>query len=46
MTNEAIKIAGLKKVEEKVVLLHTMALNSGVQNTGEVTKRGEKRTKI
>ena len=46
MTNEAAKIAGLIKIEEKVVLLHIVALNNGVLNTGEVTKRGERRLKI
>ena len=46
MTNERAKIAGSIQIEEMVVLLHTMALNSGVLNTGEVTKRGERRTKI
>ena len=34
------------QTEEKVVLLLTMALNNGVLNTGEVTKRGGRRTKI
>ncbi len=46
MTNEAAKIAGSIQIEEKVVLLHIMALNNGVLNTGEVTKRGGRRTKI
>jgi hypothetical protein len=46
MTNEKAKIAGSIQTEEKVVLLHIMALNNGVLNTGEVTKRGGRRIKI
>ena len=45
MTNEKAKIAGSIQTGEKAVLLHTMALNNGVLNTGEVTKRGGRRTK-
>ena len=46
MTSEAIKIAGKRLIEEQVALLHTVAQNKGVLNTGEVIKRGGKRTKI
>jgi len=46
LTSERAKIAEKRLIEEKVVLLHTTALNNGVQNTGEVTKRGGRRTKI
>ena len=46
MTNETAKIAGSIQIKEKVALLHTVAQNKGVLNTGEVTKRGGRRTKI
>jgi hypothetical protein len=40
MTSEAIKIAEKRLIEERVALLHTVAQNKGLLNTGEVTKRG------
>ena len=46
VTSEAIKIAEKRMIEGQVALLHTAALNKGVLNTGEVTKRGGRRTKI
>jgi len=46
MTSEAIKIAEKRLIEEQVALLHTVAQKKEVLNTGEVTKRGGRRTKI
>jgi hypothetical protein len=46
VTSEAIKIVEKRLIEEQVALLHTVAQNNGVLNTGEVTKRGGRRTKI
>jgi hypothetical protein len=45
MTSEAIKIAEKRLIEEQVALLHTVAQNKGVLNTGEVTKRGGRTVK-
>ena len=46
MTNEAEKIAESITIEEKVVLLHTVAQKIEAQDTGEVTKRGGGRTNL
>ncbi len=46
MTNEAAKIVGSVKIEERVVLPRTMAQKRGVSNTREVTKKEGKATKI
>ena len=46
MTNEAAKIAGSIKIEEKEVVLHTVAQKREVSNIREVIKTGERRTKI
>jgi hypothetical protein len=43
LTDEAAKIAGSIQIEEKVVLLHTVALKREGSNTREVTKTGEKK---
>jgi hypothetical protein len=46
LTNEKTKIAESIQIEEMVAILHTVALNNGVLNTGEATKRGGRRIKI
>jgi len=45
MTNEAAKIVGSIKIEERVVLPRTMVLKRGVLNTREVTRKEGKVTK-
>ena len=46
MTAEPVKIAEKRLIEEKVAILHTVAQKIEAQDTGEMTKRGGRRTKI
>ena len=45
-TNEAVKIAESIQIEEKVTILHTVVQRTEAQDTAEVTRTGEIRTKI
>jgi len=42
MTNDAVKIAEKRLIEEKVAILHTVAQKIEAQDLGEVTKTEEK----
>ncbi len=45
-TNEAVRIAEKRLIEEKVLHLHTMAQKKGLSSTGEVIETGGIRTKM
>ena len=46
LTNEKIKVAGKRMIEEVGANLHIMVQNKEGSSTAELTKRGGRRTKI